>query len=70
MIARNPLKAPELEAMARCPGEDYTPAPTPSDIAAVQGQVISIKFTATKRGKPDHRSRSGSDGTPPKGETQ
>lgn len=48
VIARNPLKALELEAMARCPGENYTPAPAAADIAAVQGNVISIKFTASK----------------------
>ena len=38
----------ELKAMACCPGEEFTPAPAEEDIAAVQGKVISVKFTAIK----------------------
>ena len=42
------LTEEELKAMACCPGEEFTPAPAEEDIAAVQGKVISVKFTATK----------------------
>jgi len=38
----------ELEAMACCPGEEFTPAPAKGDLAVVQGKVTSIKFTAVK----------------------
>lgn len=34
--------------MARCPGPDFTPAVAEDDLAAVQGEVASIKFRATK----------------------
>lgn len=40
----------ELAEMACCPGPQYTPAPAEADIAAVQGKVTSIKFTARKPG--------------------
>ena len=42
------LTEKELKAMACCPGEEFTPAPAEEDIAAVQGKVISVKFTAIK----------------------
>jgi len=42
------LTPQELEAMASCPGEEFTPATAKEDLAVVQGNVVSIKFTATK----------------------
>lgn len=48
VVARHPLPSKELEAMACCPGPEFTPAPAKKDIALVQGKVISIKFTAIK----------------------
>jgi hypothetical protein len=32
--------------MSVCPGPQFTPKPTGPDLAAVQGKVSSIKFTA------------------------
>jgi hypothetical protein len=34
--------------MASCPGPEFTPRPEKVDLAAVQGTVTSIKFTAAK----------------------
>lgn len=48
IIALHQLTPQELEAMAQCPGEEFTPAPAKWDLAAVQGKVTSIKFTAFK----------------------
>jgi SAM-dependent methyltransferase len=48
IVARHTLTHAELEAMARCPGEEFTPAPTKEDLAVVQGNVVSIKFIAIK----------------------
>lgn len=48
VVARRPLPSKELEAMACCPGPKFTPAPAKEDLAAVQGKVTSIKFTAVK----------------------
>jgi len=48
IITRYTLTEEELKAMACCPGEEFTPAPAEEDIAAVQGKVISVKFTAIK----------------------
>jgi len=48
VVARHPLPWKELEAMACCPGPEFTPAPAKEDIVAVQGKVVSIKFTAVK----------------------
>jgi SAM-dependent methyltransferase len=47
-VSRHTLTPPELEAMACCPGEEFTPAPAQEDLAAVQGNVVSVKFTAIK----------------------
>lgn len=47
-VARHILTPQELEAMASCPGEEFTPAPAKEDLAVVQGKVVSIKFTAVK----------------------
>jgi hypothetical protein len=35
-------------AMSTCPGVEFTPMPDEKDIEAVQGKVVSIKFTAIK----------------------
>jgi len=48
IITSYTLTEEELKAMACCPGEELTPAPAEEDIAAVQGKVISVKFTAIK----------------------
>ncbi len=48
IVARHTLTPPELQAMACCPGEDFTPAPSEEDRACVEGKVVSVKFTATK----------------------
>ena len=48
IVAHHLLTPEELEAMARCPGEEFTPAPAKEDLAVVQGRVKSIKFTAVK----------------------
>jgi SAM-dependent methyltransferase len=48
VIARHPLKGEELVAMARCPGEEFTPPPAKEDLSSVEGKVASVKFTATK----------------------
>jgi len=38
----------EVEAMARCPGRDFSPPVDDHDLAAVKGRMASIKFTAVK----------------------
>ncbi len=48
VVACHPFSPDELQAMARCPGERFTPSPSNDDLAAVQGKVASIKFTALK----------------------
>ena len=48
IVAQHALASDELEAMASCPGEEFTPASAKEDIAVVQGKVKSIKFTAIK----------------------
>lgn len=48
IVARHLLTREELEAMAGCPGEEFTPAPAKEDLAGVQGKVASVKFTAVK----------------------
>lgn len=48
VVARHPLPPKELEAMACCPGPEFTPAPAKEDLAVAQGKVVSIKFTAIK----------------------
>jgi len=47
IVARHTLTAEELEAMACCPGKEFTTAPAKEDLAVVQGKVTSVKFTAT-----------------------
>ena len=48
IVARHNLTPDELQAMACCPGEDFCPPPSESDLALVEGKVASIKFTASK----------------------
>ena len=48
IVARRTLTPQELEAMACCPGEEFTPDPAKEDLAFVQGKVVSVKFTAIK----------------------
>ena len=48
IVARHPLTPEELEAMACCPGEEFTPPPSKEDRVAVEGKVTSVKFTAMK----------------------
>mgnify|MGYP000745992621 CR=1 FL=1 len=48
VVARHQLPPKELEAMACCPGPEFTPAPAKEDLDVVQGKVTSIKFTAVK----------------------
>jgi arsenite methyltransferase len=48
IVARHTLTPEELEAMACCPGDEFTPSPTKEDVAAVQDIVTSVKFTAVK----------------------
>jgi len=48
IVSSYTLTEEELKAMACCPGEEFTPAPSEEDLAAVQGKVISVKFTAIK----------------------
>ncbi len=48
IVAQHILTAEKLEAMASCPGEEFTPASAKEDLAVVQGKVKSIKFTAIK----------------------
>jgi SAM-dependent methyltransferase len=48
IVARHLLTPEELEAMACCPGEEFTPPPSKEDRAAVEGKVTSVKFTAMK----------------------
>ncbi len=48
IVARHILTPEELEAMACCPGEEFTPPPTKQDRVLVEGKVASVKFTAAK----------------------
>jgi arsenite methyltransferase len=48
IVARNILTPEELEAMACCPGEEFTPPPSEEDRVLVEGRVASVKFTAVK----------------------
>ncbi len=47
-VARHLLTPEELEAMACCPGGEFTPPPRKEDRALVEGEVASVKFTAVK----------------------
>lgn len=47
-VARHTLTPEELEAMACCPGKEFTPPPSKEDLALVEGKVVSVKFKAVK----------------------
>jgi len=48
IVKRYFLTPEELMAMSTCPGTEFAPKPDEKDIEAVQGKVVSIKFTAIK----------------------
>ena len=48
IVARHLLTSEELEAMACCPGEEFTPPPSEEDRLLVEGKVASVKFTAMR----------------------
>ena len=48
VVSRHTLTPMELEAMASCPGEAFTPPPRTEDRVQVEGKVASIKFSAVK----------------------
>lgn len=48
VVARHQLAPGELEAMARCPGPQFSPPASADDLASVAGTVVSLKFTANK----------------------
>lgn len=48
VVVRHLLTPEELEAMARCPGREFTPPMSKDDLAAVEGKVVSVKFTAVR----------------------
>jgi ubiquinone/menaquinone biosynthesis C-methylase UbiE len=48
IVAKHSLGPSELEEMASCPGPEFTPRPEREDLGAVQGTVLSIKFTAAR----------------------
>jgi len=48
IVARHILTPEELEAMACCPGEEFTPPPSKEDRVLAEGKVTSVKFTALK----------------------
>jgi arsenite methyltransferase len=48
IVARHTLTSEELEAMACCPGEEFTPPPRKEDRLLVEGKIASVKFTAVR----------------------
>ncbi len=48
IVARHTLTPEELQAMACCPGQDFTPPPDQEDRVLVEGKVDSVKFTAIR----------------------
>jgi SAM-dependent methyltransferase len=48
IVSRHTLTPEELEAMASCPGEEFTPPPSKEDRILVEGKVASVKFTAIR----------------------
>ncbi len=51
IVARHTLTPNELEAMACCPGDKFTPPPSTEDRILVEGKVASVKFTAVNTKK-------------------
>ncbi len=48
IVTRHVLTPEELDAMSRCPGEEFAPAPAKRDVARMQGTVLSIKYMAIR----------------------
>lgn len=48
LVAQHSLASKELDEIACCPGDEYTPIPAEEDIAVIQNKIASIKFTAIK----------------------
>lgn len=48
VVTCHQLGAEEVDAMARCPGPDFSPTVDEADLAAIQAKMASIKFTAFK----------------------
>ncbi len=48
IVTHHVLTPKELEAMACCPGEEFSPPTSEGDRILVEGKVSSIKFTAVK----------------------
>jgi ubiquinone/menaquinone biosynthesis C-methylase UbiE len=48
IVARHILTPKELEGMACCPGEEFTPPPSKEDRVLIEGKVASVKFMAVK----------------------
>jgi len=48
VVARHVLEPHELLAIACCPGEEFSSAPPPGDLARMNGIVESVKFTAMR----------------------
>jgi SAM-dependent methyltransferase len=53
IVARHILTPEELEAMASCPGGEFTSPPGKEDRLLVEGKVASVKFTAVNKKKHD-----------------
>ena len=50
VVSEHPFSAGELDEMACCPGPEFTPRPAQADLDAVQGKIVSIKFTVHRPG--------------------
>ena len=48
VVVRHVLTPEELEAMVCCPGQEFTPPVSKEDLTAVEGKVVSVKFTAVR----------------------
>ncbi|MBU3969053.1 methyltransferase domain-containing protein [Patescibacteria group bacterium] len=48
VVARHILGSKELDEMASCPGEKFSPAFSKEKLAQIQGKIVSTKFVAVK----------------------
>ncbi len=48
IVVSHTLTPEELETLACCPGEEFTPPPSTEDRVLVEGKVASVKFRAVK----------------------
>ncbi|MBU4022859.1 MAG: methyltransferase domain-containing protein [Proteobacteria bacterium] len=48
IIKRHFFDSEEIFAMSTCPGNEFVPSSDPKDLEAIQGKVVSTKFTAVK----------------------